>query len=97
MAFISVVFLMITIALKNSYEMLETINKMLRFDDNSILLNNSGLDIMDKAVEEDEIPGQVDDDNAAGRNCPSKSGTGRKSSAGRRTVKVGRNKSERQE
>ena len=56
---------MITIALKNSYEMLETINKMLRFDDNSILLNNSGLDIMDKAVEEDEIPGQVDDDNAA--------------------------------
>lgn len=56
---------MITIALKNSYEMLETINKMLRFDKNSNLMDNSGLDIMDKAVEEDEIPGQVDDDNAA--------------------------------
>lgn len=56
---------MITIALKNSYEMLEMINKILRFDDNSNLLNNSGLDILDKAVEEDEVPGQVDDGNVA--------------------------------
>lgn len=56
---------MITIALKNSYEMLEMINKILRFDNNSNLMDNSGLDIMDKSVEEDEIPGEVDDDNAA--------------------------------
>ena len=56
---------MITIALKNSYEMLEMINKMLRFDNNSNLMDNSGLDILDKTMEEDDIPGQVDDGNAA--------------------------------
>ena len=56
---------MITIALKNSYEMLEMINKILRFDNNSNLMDNSGLDILDKTMEEDEIPGQVDDGNAA--------------------------------
>lgn len=56
---------MITIALKNSYEMLEIINKILRFDNNSNLMDNSGLDILDKTMEEDEIPGQVDDGNAA--------------------------------
>lgn len=56
---------MITIALKNSYEMLEIINKMLRFDNNSNLMDNSGLDILDKTMEEDDIPGQVDDGNAA--------------------------------
>ena len=56
---------MITIALKNSYEMLEMINKMLRFDKNSNLMDNSGLDILDKTMEEDDIPGQVDDGNAA--------------------------------
>ena len=56
---------MITIALKNSYEMLEMINKILRFDNNSNLMDNSGLDILDKSMEEDEIPGQVDDGNAA--------------------------------
>ncbi len=56
---------MITIALKNSYEMLEMINKILRFDNNSNLMDNSGLDIQDKTMEEDEIPGQVDDGNAA--------------------------------
>lgn len=56
---------MITIALKNSYEMLEMINKMLRFDNNSNLMDNSGLDILDKTMEEDEISGQVDDGNAA--------------------------------
>ena len=55
---------MITIALKNSYEMLEMINKMLRFDNNSNLMDNSGLDILDKTMEEDDIPGQVDDGNA---------------------------------
>ena len=55
----------ITIALKNSYEMLEMINKILRFDNNSNLMDNSGLDILDKSMEEDEIPGQVDDGNAA--------------------------------
>ena len=56
---------MITIALKNSYEMLEMINKILRFDNNSNLMDNSGLDILDKSMEEDDIPGQVDDGNAA--------------------------------
>ena len=56
---------MINIALKNSYEMLEIINKMLRFDNNSNLMDNSGLDILDKTMEEDDIPGQVDDGNAA--------------------------------
>lgn len=56
---------MITIALKNSYEMLEIINKILRFDNNSNLMDNSGLDILDKTMEEDDIPGQVDDGNAA--------------------------------
>ena len=56
---------MINIALKNSYEMLEMINKMLRFDNNSNLMDNSGLDILDKTMEEDEISGQVDDGNAA--------------------------------
>ena len=56
---------MITIALKNSYEMLEMINKILRFDNNSNLMDNSGLDILDKTMEEDEIPGQVDDGNVA--------------------------------
>ena len=56
---------MITIALKNSYEMLEMINKMLRFDNNSNLMDNSGLDILDKTMAEDEISGQVDDGNAA--------------------------------
>ena len=56
---------MINIALKNSYEMLEMINKMLRFDNNSNLMDNSGLDILDKTMEEDDIPGQVDDGNAA--------------------------------
>ena len=56
---------MISIALKNSYEMLEMINKILRFDNNSNLMNNSGLDILDKTMEEDDIPGQVDDGNAA--------------------------------
>ena len=56
---------MITIALKNSYEMLEMINKMLRFENNSNLIHNSGSDFLDKPTEEDEIPGQVDDDNVA--------------------------------
>ena len=56
---------MITIALKNSYEMLEMINKILRFDNNSNLMDNSGLDILDKSMEEDDIPGQVDDGNVA--------------------------------
>lgn len=56
---------MITIALKNSHEMLEMINKMLRFENNSNLMDNSGLDILDKTMEEDEISGQVDDGNAA--------------------------------
>ena len=56
---------MINIALKNSYEMLEMINKMLRFDNNSNLMDNSGLDILDKTMEEDDIPEQVDDGNAA--------------------------------
>lgn len=56
---------MITIALKNSYEMLEMINKMLRFENNSNLIHNSGLDFLDKPTEEDEVPGQVDDDNVA--------------------------------
>ena len=56
---------MINIALKNSYEMLEMINKMLRFDNNSNLMDNSGLDILVKTMEEDDIPGQVDDGNAA--------------------------------
>lgn len=56
---------MITIALKNSYEMLEMINKMLRFENNSNLIHNSGSDFLDKPTEEDEIPGQVDNDNVA--------------------------------
>ena len=56
---------MITIALKNSHEMLEMINKMLRFENNSNLIHNSGSDFLDKPTEEDEIPGQVDDDNVA--------------------------------
>lgn len=56
---------MITIALKNSYEMLEMINKMLRFENNSNLIHNSGSDFLDKPTEEDEIPGQVDDGNVA--------------------------------
>ena len=56
---------MIAIALKNSHEMLEMINKMLRFDNNTFQMYNSGLEMHDKTLEEDEIPGQVDDGNAA--------------------------------
>ena len=56
---------MITIALKNPYEMLEMLNKMLKFENNSNLIHNSGSDFLDKPTEEDEIPGQVDDDNVA--------------------------------
>lgn len=56
---------MITIALKNSHEMLEMINKMLRFDNNTFQMYNSGLEMHDKTLEEDEIPGQVDDANVA--------------------------------
>ena len=56
---------MITIALKNSHEMLEMINKMLRFENNTYQMYNSGLEMHDKTLEEDEIPGQVDDGNVA--------------------------------
>ena len=56
---------MITIALKNSYEMLEMINKILRFDNNTFQMYNSGLEMHDKTLEEDDIPGQVDDANVA--------------------------------
>ena len=56
---------MIAMAQKNSHEMLEMINKMLRFDNNTYQMYNSGLEMHDKTLEEDEIPGQVDDGNVA--------------------------------
>ena len=71
---------MLTIALKNSYEMLDMLNKILRYDnstlmnydgmpkstDGSTLVNTGGINGIDSIRnEEDEIPGQINDENVA--------------------------------
>ena len=70
---------MLTIALKNSYEMLDMLNKILRYDNSTLmnyegmpknpegtLVNTGGIDKMDSTEnEEDEIPGQINDENVA--------------------------------
>ena len=70
---------MLTIALKNSYEMLDMLNKILRYDNSTLtnyegmpknpegtLVNTGGIDNMDSTEnEEDEIPGQISDENVA--------------------------------
>lgn len=70
---------MLTIALKNSYEMLDMLNKILRYDNSTLtnyegmpknpegtLVNTGGIDKMDSTEnEEDEILGQISDENVA--------------------------------
>ena len=70
---------MLTIALKNSYEMLDMLNKILRYDNSTLtnyegmpknpegtLVNTGGIDKMDSTEnEEDEIPVQISDENVA--------------------------------
>ena len=70
---------MLTIALKNSYEMLDMLNKILRYDNSTLtnyegmpknpegtLVNTGGVSYMDSTEnEEDEIPGQISDENVA--------------------------------
>ena len=70
---------MLTIALKNSYEMLDMLNKILRYDNSTLtnydgmpknpegtLVNTGGIGNMDSTEnEEDEIPGQISDENVA--------------------------------
>ena len=70
---------MLTIALKNSYEMLDMLNKIQRYDNSTMtnyegmpknpegtLVNTGGIDKMDSTEnEEDEIPGQISDENVA--------------------------------
>ena len=70
---------MLTIALKNSYEMLDMLNKILRYDNSTLmnrdgnlpsrdgtLVNNRGFENMDSTEnEEDEVPGQINDENVA--------------------------------
>ena len=69
---------MLTIALKNSYEMLDMLNKILRYDNSTLmnrdgsqtsgdtLVNTGGVNYMDSTEnEEDEIPGQINDENVA--------------------------------
>ena len=70
---------MLTIALKNSYEMLDMLNKVLRYDNSTLmnrdgsltsadgtLVNTGGIGNMDSTGnDEDEIPGQITDENVA--------------------------------
>lgn len=69
---------MLTIALKNSYEMLDMLNKILRYDNSTLmnrdgsltsgdtLVNTGGVSYMDSTEnEEDEISGQINDENVA--------------------------------
>ena len=69
---------MLTIALKNSYEMLDMLNKILRYDNSTLinrdgsqtsgdtLVNTGGVNYMDSTEnEEDEVPGQISDENVA--------------------------------
>lgn len=69
---------MLTIALKNSYEMLDMLNKILRYDNSTLmnrdgsqtsgdtLVNTGGVNYMDSTEnEEDEVPGQINDENVA--------------------------------
>lgn len=70
---------MLTIALKNSYEMLDMLNKILRYDNSTLinrdgnltsgdntLVNTGGVSYMDSTEnEEDEVPGQISDENVA--------------------------------
>ena len=69
---------MLTIALKNSYEMLDMLNKILRYDNSTLmnrdgsqtsgdtLVNTGGVSYMDSTEnEEDEIAGQINDENVA--------------------------------
>lgn len=70
---------MLTIALKNSYEMLDMLNKILRYDNSTLmgrdgnltspdgtLVNTGGMGNMDSTGnDEDEIPGQINDENVA--------------------------------
>ena len=70
---------MLTIALKNSYEMLDMLNKILRYDNSTLtnyegmpknpegtLVNTGGIGNLDSTEnEEDEIPGQISDENVA--------------------------------
>ena len=69
---------MLTIALNNSYEMLDMLNKILRYDNSTLmnrdgsqtsgdtLVNTGGVSYMDSTEnEEDEISGQINDENVA--------------------------------
>ena len=70
---------MLTIALKNSYEMLDMLNKVLRYDNSTLLnrdgnltspdgtlVNTGGFENLDSTgKDEDEIPGQINDENVA--------------------------------
>lgn len=70
---------MLTIALKNSYEMIDMLNKILRYDNstlmgrdgslaspNGTMVDNSGFENLDSTGnDEDEIPGQINDENVA--------------------------------
>lgn len=70
---------MLTIALKNSYEMLDMLNKILRYDNSTLtnydgmpknpdgtLVNTGGIGNIDSTGnDEDEIPGQISDENVA--------------------------------
>ena len=70
---------MLTIALKNSYEMLDMLNKVLRYDNSTLLnrdgslksadgtlVNTGGFENLDSTGnDEDEIPGQINDENVA--------------------------------
>lgn len=70
---------MLTIALKNSYEMIEMLNKILRYDNSTLIgrdgsltspdgtmVNTGGIGNLDSTGnDEDEIPGQINDENVA--------------------------------
>lgn len=63
---------MLTIALKNSYEMLDMLNKILRYDNSTLmgrdgsLTSPDGIGNLDSTgKDEDEIPGQINDENVA--------------------------------
>ena len=70
---------MLTIALKNSYEMIEMLNKILRYDNSTLMgrdgnltspdgtmVNTGGIGNLDSTGnDEDEIPGQINDENVA--------------------------------
>lgn len=52
---------LLNIALKNSHEMLEMINKMLRFDNNTNFVTDGGLNEQEDAEIQETVQGQIDD------------------------------------